>query len=61
MAAKGQSEFEGAELRFFDSLRAAKDELGDVDVLYSSGALMYVPDTYQTAAELVSCERSASF
>lgn len=46
---------EDGQLRFFDNVSDAKKELGRVDLIFSSGALQYVPDPYETLNELVEC------
>ena len=48
-------EFESDELRFFDRVSDAAAALGRVDLVYSSGALQYLPDPYRSLEELVAC------
>lgn len=43
------------ELRFFGNLRSAREAMEHIDLVFSSGALQYVPDPYDTLSELVAC------
>lgn len=54
MAAEAR-DMEDGTLRFFDSIHEAKTELGKIDLLFTSGALQYVPDPYGTLEQLVDC------
>jgi len=54
MARKGK-ELENDELRFFDDLSKARTEMGQPDLLFSSGTLQYVADPYVTLKDLTEC------
>lgn len=43
-------------LRFFDTLDSATAELGQADLLFSSGAIQYTPDYYATLDALLKCD-----
>lgn len=53
--AKKARDLESDELRFFDDLHRAKQGLSTTDLLFSSGALQYVSQPYDTLKELVNC------
>lgn len=53
--------FETDELRFCDSLLAAREVLSTVDLLHSSGTLQYVPDPQAVIRELVECQAACIF
>ncbi len=48
-------QFGNEHLRFFDSLPAAVDAMSGIDLLFSSGALQYVPDPIVMLRELLQC------
>jgi putative methyltransferase (TIGR04325 family) len=52
---------EDGQLKFFDSLRRAKEAFEKIDLVFSSGALQYVPDPYATLGELTQCGATALF
>jgi putative methyltransferase (TIGR04325 family) len=60
MVRKGM-ELENGELRFFDNLTTARQEIGHVDLVFSSGALQYVEDPYKILKDLVECEARCIF
>lgn len=54
-------ELQDGNLRFFDNLQSAKDALDRVDLVFSSGALQYVPRPYEFLGQLVDCKASNIF
>jgi len=50
---KRSAGLETGELRFFDSVAAARTWLGNVDLAYTSGALQYTPSPEDTLASLL--------
>jgi putative methyltransferase (TIGR04325 family) len=60
MAGKGK-ELENDELRFFNNLSVARTEIGQVDLVHSSGTLQYVSDPYETLKDLVDCKAQYVF
>ena len=60
MAAVAQGLADG-HVHFFDSLPRATEALEPIDVVFSSGALQYVPDPYATLTELTQCGATALF
>ena len=51
--ARQASRLASGTLKFFDSLAAAKDDLGSVDLLFASSSLQYCPAPLQTLQELI--------
>jgi len=60
MAAVAQGLADG-HVHFFDSLPRATEALEPIDVVFSSGALQYVPDPYATLSALTQCGAAALF
>ena len=60
MAAVAKS-LEDDQLQFFDSLPRGKEALEKIDLVFSSGALQYVPDPYETLGEMTQCGATALF
>jgi putative methyltransferase (TIGR04325 family) len=54
-------DLEDDELCFFENLKDAQRSLPRVDLVFSSGALQYVPDPYQSLAELTQCGAAQIF
>jgi putative methyltransferase (TIGR04325 family) len=52
---------EDDQLQFFDSLPRGKEALEKIDLVFSSGALQYVPDPYETLGEMTQCGATALF
>lgn len=52
---------EDGQLEFFDSLHRAKESFEKIDLVFSSGALQYVPDPYETLGEITQCGARALF
>ena len=48
-------ELENEELKFFDNLALAKEGFDELDLVYSSGTLQYVPEPSGTLEKLVDC------
>lgn len=51
-------EFEDGRLRFYADLETAREEMDRVDLVFSSGALQYVPRPYETLENLTKCRGS---
>jgi putative methyltransferase (TIGR04325 family) len=51
-------ELETDKLRFFTSIKAAADWLGDIDMVYSNGALQYTPNPEAVLRELIDLRAS---
>jgi putative methyltransferase (TIGR04325 family) len=60
MAGKGRA-LEDDELRFSDSLSEATQSLQEIDLVYSSGALQYVPSPLETLHNLLDCNAEYLF
>ena len=60
MARKGKA-LENGELRFFDDLSIAKAQIAQLDLVFSSGTLQYVPDPYMTLKDLTECGAECIF
>ncbi len=54
MARKAKA-LENNELKFFDDLSIARTEIGEPDLVFSSGALQCVPDPYISLKDLTEC------
>jgi putative methyltransferase (TIGR04325 family) len=54
MAAAAESKLAGGGLRFFNDIGKAVADLGDVDLVFTSGALQYTPDPLAFLADLIS-------
>jgi putative methyltransferase (TIGR04325 family) len=52
---------EDGQLKFFDDLSKAKNAFEHVDLMFSSGALQYVPMPYEFLEKLVECRASNIF
>lgn len=52
---------ENGQLRFFDTLEKAKIAFGRVDLVFSSGALQYVPRPYEFLKQLTECKAANMF
>jgi putative methyltransferase (TIGR04325 family) len=59
--AAAAKDFEDGSLRFFESVPRATEALETVDLVFSSGALQYVPDPYATLRALTQCGAQALF
>lgn len=59
--ASGLSGLGDGQLKFFDDLQKAKSGLGRVDLLFSSGALQYVPRPYEFLKQLTECRADNIF
>lgn len=53
MVRKASSGSSDPDLRYFDTIEAARRWLGGIDCVYSSSALQYVPDAQDTVARLL--------
>lgn len=49
------------QLQFFDDIQKAKSGFGRVDLVFSSGALQYVPQPYEFLEQLVECKADNIF
>jgi len=49
------------ELKFYDNLEKATNELGKIDIVFTSGALQYVPKPYEMLVKLTECGASSLF
>lgn len=52
---------EDGQLRFFDDLQKAKSGFDRVDLVFSSGALQYVPRRYEFLEQLIECRAANIF
>lgn len=52
MAKQAQKHLADADLQFFDNINDAKNDLGTVDLVFSSGALQYCPSPLEFLTEL---------
>lgn len=55
------SGLEDGQLKFYDDLEKAKNELGRVDIVFTSGALQYVPQPCESLKRLTECGASSIF
>ena len=54
-------ELEDGQLRFFDNIQEARSGLDRVDLVFSSGALQYVPRPYEYLEQLIECRADNIF
>jgi len=52
---------EDGQLRFFDNLQEARNGFGRIDLVFSSGALQYVPRPYESLEQLIECRAKNIF
>ena len=55
MAAAGRATFADGALAFHDDLASAVAAAGELDLVFSSSCLQYMPNPYDTLAQLVAC------
>ena len=60
MAAKGTA-LEDGQLKFFSDIQQARSDWDHVDLVFSSGALQYVPHPYQSLQLLLECDAQHLF
>lgn len=58
---KASGDLEDGQLKFYDDVTKAKNDLGRVDIVFTSGALQYVSQPYEILKQLTECEASNFF